>query len=98
MSQTVSTAADVSVSATNVEESGASDTRSLPLFFLVFILVGFASGVVLTLTFSPVTFGIGEFVGSCLAFGSVGASAGLLAAGSYDVIFTGRLEESNNLE
>lgn len=70
-----------------------NEERSLLRLFIVFIMVGFVVGTLLPVYFASTTTSIGQILGSAFAFGSVGASAGLLAAGCYDVIFHGRLEE-----
>lgn len=69
------------------------EEKSLLRLFIVFIAVGFVLGMLMPIYFASSTTTIGEILGAAFALGSVGASAGLLAAGSYDVIFHGRLEE-----
>lgn len=83
----------VAVNKDRVDTSEKREERSLLNLFLVFIAVGFVIGTLLPVYFATTTTSIGQILGSAFAFGSVGASAGLLAAGSYDVIFHGRLEE-----
>jgi hypothetical protein len=70
-----------------------SESTDLLQFFVVFIVLGFAIGAVLPLYLAEPGISLAQSFGAAFAFGSVGASAGLLLVGCYDVIIQGRLEE-----
>lgn len=93
MSQIIIADPTVTIDRDRASTSEKQEERSLLRLFVVFIAVGFVIGTLLPIYFATTTTSIGQILGSAFAFGSVGASAGLLAAGSYDVIFHGRLEE-----
>jgi hypothetical protein len=75
-----------------VDQRLENSSDLLPLF-IVFITLGFAVGAILPIYLAEAGTSFARLFGAAFAFGSVGASAGLLAVGCYDVIVQGRLEE-----
>jgi len=73
------------------------DHGYLNRLFTCWIILGALVGVACTLQFSQIT-GLGSMIWAAVAYGALGAAAGQLVAGLFDVIFSGSLDDRLDIE